>query len=101
MTPQCSNAWGLTRAFLVLLTCVDVTLLIVAALVNADLTSLGTHLILVATSSAAASLGLFMTWGDAGSRTRNAAGTLLVLFVLVGGVVALLAWAAATASKGS
>jgi|tagenome__1003787_1003787.scaffolds.fasta_scaffold20889747_2 hypothetical protein len=101
MTSRSSNARGLARAFLVLLASIEVALLIVAALVDADLESPRTHLVMVATSSAITSLGLFMTWGDAGSRTRNAVRTLLVLFVLVGGVVALLLWAAATASKGS
>ena len=99
--PRASDARDLARAFLILLAGIEAVLLVVAVLVDAELARLGTHLILVATASTAAALGLFMTWGDPGSRLRNAAKTLFVLFVLVGGVFALLLWAAATASEGS
>jgi uncharacterized oligopeptide transporter (OPT) family protein len=44
-----------------------------------------------------AALGLFMTWGDGGSRLRNAARTLAVLLALCSGVVLLLLWGTSTA----
>ncbi len=91
----------MARAFLILLVGIEAALLAVGVLVDADITSLRTHLILVATASTAAALGLFMTWGDPGSHLRNAAKTLSVLVILMGGVVALLLWAATTASEGS
>jgi len=91
----------LVQAFLVLLAGAEATLLVIAALASAKLTSPETLVTLFASASALATLGLFMTWGDPGNRTRNAAKSLFVLCVLVGGVVALLSWAAATASKGS
>jgi hypothetical protein len=53
----------------------------------------------VATSLAA--LGLFLTWGDGGSRVRNAAKSLLALLALIAGAVALLLWNATTAGKAS
>ncbi len=101
MRTRGSNARELVRAFLILLAGAEATLLVIAALVAAKLTSLETQVMLFASASAMATLGLFMTWGDPGNRARNAAKSLFVLCVLVGSVIALLSWAAATASKGS
>jgi len=98
---RASHARDLARAFLILLAGIEAALLVVSVLVDAELARLETHLILVAAASIAAALGLFMTWGDPGSRLRNAARALFALFVLVGGVFALLLWAAATAGEGS
>jgi len=47
-----------------------------------------------------AALGLFMTWGDDGSRLRNAARSLLVLIAFAGGLIALLVWNASTVGGG-
>jgi hypothetical protein len=79
--PPRGGAGALARAFLVLSGCIEAALLVVA--------------------SGATALGLFMTWGDPGSRTGNAAKALVVLFLLVGGATALLVWAGRTAGSGS
>jgi protein-S-isoprenylcysteine O-methyltransferase Ste14 len=95
------GAGALARAFLVLSGCSGAALLVVAAIVGANLESPEAIVVLAAAASGAAALGLFMTWGDPGSRTGNAAKALSVLFLLVGGATALLVWAGRTAGSGS
>jgi hypothetical protein len=81
--------------------CIEAALLVVAALVGANVAKAEAILVLAAAASGATALGLFMTWGDPGSRTGNAAKALVVLFLLVGGATALLVWAGRTAGSGS
>lgn len=101
LTAGGSKTWEFVRAFLILFAGTEVLLLLFAVLLDANLENFETHLILLAAASGVAALGLFMTSGDPGGRIGNAAKTLLVLLVLVGGVLALLLWAASTASRGS
>jgi hypothetical protein len=90
------------RDFLVLVAALEVALVPVAGWgVHAGVAGWPAALLgSLAGAGVLALLGLFMTWGDGGSRVRNAARSLFVLIALVAGVIALLVWGASTAGGG-
>lgn len=87
---------ALIRDILILCGAIEVVLAPLAWLLGAR----ELHLLAGTTAAAAtlALLGLFLTWGDEGSRVRNAARSLLVLCALLGLIAGLLLWSAHSAS---
>jgi hypothetical protein len=92
---------GLARDFLLLVAGLEVALLpIVMLVVHADIGWPDAMLVSLVGAAVLAAVGLSMTWGDRGSRVRNAARSLLVLIAFATGLIALLAWNASTAGGG-
>ena len=57
--------------------------------------------LVTAVAACLALLGLFLTWGDGGSRLDNAVKSLFVLLLMVAAFVAVLVWAESTADEGT
>ena len=97
-----ARAFQFARDFLALVAGLQLLLWPIALWVlDIDAASPWAAVLVTATATCLALLGLFLTWGDGGSRIDNSAKSLFVLLLMIAAFVAALVWAKSTAGDGT